>query len=99
MIRGSCCLRSRKLNPRGKNPPASAGGDVKYEGDYAHIGAEAARTGLVREGPLAGALLRPVAALVDLTSASAWMERHRDLSGWGVAQNMTGVREAPATAL
>jgi hypothetical protein len=72
---------------------------VMYEGDYAHIGAEAARTGLVREGPLAaaGALLCPVAALVDL--ARAWMERHRDLSGWGVAPNMTGVREAPVTAL
>ncbi|MCX4428975.1 MEKHLA domain-containing protein [Streptomyces mirabilis] len=29
LVRGSCCLRSRKLNPRGKNPPASAGGEVK----------------------------------------------------------------------
>ncbi len=25
LVRGSCCLRSRKLNPRGKNSPASAG--------------------------------------------------------------------------
>ncbi|WP_331742143.1 AAC(3) family N-acetyltransferase (plasmid) [Streptomyces sp. NBC_00876] len=72
---------------------------VMYEGDYADIGAEATRAGLVRSGRVGAApvLLVPAAELVDL--GSAWLARHRDLSGWLVAPNMTGVTEAPATAL
>ncbi|MFE0511307.1 aminoglycoside N(3)-acetyltransferase [Streptomyces sp. NPDC058964] len=89
-------------------PRETAGGAVRwepsdqlvmYEGDYGHIGAAATRAGLVTEGPVgaARALVCPAPELVDL--GCAWLPRHRDLSGWRVAPNMTGVAAAPAAAL
>lgn len=72
---------------------------VMYEGDYEAVGAEAARCGLVVRGRVGAArtLLAPAADLVDL--GCTWLARHRNLSGWGVAPNMTGVSEAPTGAL
>ena len=70
-----------------------------YEGDYEAVGAEAARCGLVVEGHVGAAptLLAPARDLVDL--GCTWLGLHRDLSGWNVAANMTGVGGAPTGAL
>ncbi|WP_328891986.1 aminoglycoside N(3)-acetyltransferase [Streptomyces sp. NBC_00316] len=72
---------------------------VMYEGDYGAIGTEATRCGLAVRGHIGAArtLLAPAADLVDL--GCTWLARNRDLSGWRVAANMTGVSEAPAGAL